>query len=177
LQKDIHNNKNLYTFNKEKRGKYNIERVKLFTLGAPGLFYVWTYKKTNQSFYLYPEKLSYEKNYLDSKLRNSFMGDLEFESHKKYIEGQDAQRIDWKLFAKTGQLYKKEYIFEDNSSVELNFNHFPGPPEERLKYLSYIIKKLYQHNKKWRLILPTKTIETSQGKKQFKDSMEAISVY
>ena len=171
------NKQNIYQFSDLPRGKYDLERIKLFTTGHTSLFYVWTYKSCEEKFYIYPRIKEKEQKLLASKIEDTFSGELEFKAHKKYFEGQDAQRIDWNLFAKIDQLYKKEYIFEDEKTIELNYNKLNGDKEQKLMVLSYLIKIVFQEKKSWRLVLPSIVLEEAQGRGHFKKSMEAISVF
>lgn len=174
-------NTHMYYFNYANkilsRGFYHVEKVKISTIGMSSLFYVWCYKNVDVDFYLYPPPKIDPKIHILKELNRSIIGDHEFEEHKKYMIGEDSQRIDWKLFARRDLLYKKEYILKDNECVELYYDKIPGGIEERLEILSFYIRFLYFANRKWKLILPNMILDKSEGLKHYKRSLEAISVF
>ena len=44
---------------------------------------------------------------------------VEFAEHREYVPGDDLQRIDWKVFAKSDRLVVKEFVEETNLALHL----------------------------------------------------------
>jgi uncharacterized protein (DUF58 family) len=74
---------------------------------------------------------------LQGERRSSERGEgLTFADYRQYSPGDDTRRIDWKLFARTDELYVKEYEAERNltvhvlldSSGSMGFTGDPGRP-------------------------------------------------
>jgi uncharacterized protein (DUF58 family) len=50
--------------------------------------------------------------------RSPFVGfSVEFNSHREYVQGDDLRHVNWKLYARNGRLYVKEFDAETNMNV------------------------------------------------------------
>lgn len=165
-----------YDFKQMPRGKYQYNKIKIFTYGTTKLFYVWRFLPIKEEFFIYPTKKAFQENKLTLKNNISTSGEIDFKEHKKYSHGQSSHRIDWKIFSKIGELYLKDFQFHENQTFNLDFQNFPGEKEERLEFLSYMILNCFQKNIKWSLNLPNQMIKQGHSKKHFKKCMEALSV-
>lgn len=159
------------------RGHYPFYRIKFYTTGKSNLFYVWRFFKTAQNTFIYPKSTKYPHNKLSNNQYQSQSGELIFKEHKKYLPGDDAFRIDWKLYAKNYELYVKNFLFIEQNTVSLNFNKLNGNDELRLEYLSFLISQCLRSGLTWELILPNKKIDKGEGRSHYKQSMEALSAY
>jgi hypothetical protein len=87
-----------------------------------------------------------------------------------------AKRIDWKVFARTDNLYWKYHNDKQSKVYEVNYNSFQGGKEDILEKMSYLVDHYYHQGDEYKLILPTSTIPTNSGSAHYQSSMEAISV-
>lgn len=158
------------------RGHYKFHRVKFFTKGTTKLFYVWRYFSADSNVYIYPSKKIHElpKTHDDNNIALS--GDMDFQEFRKYQFGQPSHRIDWKIYAKTHELFTKEFQFHDHQTLKLNYANLPGDKEEKLHFLSYLVNQCFSKGIKWSLNLPNTYLPAQLSKKHFNKSMRALSV-
>lgn len=146
------------------RGKYSDDKIKISNTAQAGLFYAWRFYSISYSFYIYPSPVCYR---LPSSYRNQeaeqFNSNNEFSHYIPYIDGFPSKRLNWKIFAKTDQLYLKYFIGHNLLEIELNFYDLPGPAELRLSYLSYLIENIFKKKMKWSLVLPNEVINNCHG--------------
>jgi uncharacterized protein (DUF58 family) len=161
-----------------KRGFHSCSRVKLHTKGKTGLFYVWRYHKSQLKFYTYPEKKYSSKQPVlsDQKLKLG-TSEVEFHSHIPYVSGLNSKRIDWKVFARSEQLYWKKHIDHNSTTFEVNYSTLNGTKEDKLSFMSFLINKYYKDGKSWKLVLPNSVLPSSSGVGHHARSLEAISVF
>lgn len=161
-----------------KRGIYHFKRVKFYTYGPTKLFYVWRYFPLKKTVTIYPErkKIDSIRNILDQGERTN-TGESEFEYHLRYNRGISSKRIDWKVYAKTDQLYAKKYSDHEAIVLDINFSSFQDEKENVLSYMSYLVDKYYHESIPFKLTLPNKAIQPSKGYRHFEESMEAISAF
>jgi uncharacterized protein (DUF58 family) len=68
---------------------------------------------------------------------------LDFAEHRVYAPGDDIRRVDWKLYARTDRLYRKEYEADTNTNfsvvldVSSSMNYGSGPVT-KLDYATYL---------------------------------------
>lgn len=68
---------------------------------------------------------------------------LDFAEHRVYAPGDDIRRVDWKLYARTDRLYRKEYEADTNTNfsvvldVSSSMNYGSGPVT-KLDYAKYL---------------------------------------
>ena len=162
----------------ELRGAYTISKIKIYTRGGSNLFYVWRYFDFKSVYYIYPKK-SYShfesKNSNDPALFN--LTEEEFSHHTPYVKGQNANRIDWKVFARKDQLYWKKHIDYSSKTISISFTNQKGSVEEKLQNMSFLIEKHFKAGNSWKIVLPTKSIAANKGIKHYKESMESISEF
>jgi uncharacterized protein (DUF58 family) len=60
------------------------------------------------------------EGFLHGLHRSPFIGySVEFASHREYVQGDDLRHINWKLYARQGRLYVKEFDAETNMELQL----------------------------------------------------------
>lgn len=159
-----------------KRGVYQLKRVKFFTFGPTKLFYVWRYFPLNETVTVYPQRIKIDTNQqtIDQGERTN-TGEAQFEFHERYNRGISSKRIDWKVYAKTDQLYAKKFTDQDSIVLDINFNSFQTDKEKALSHMSFLIDKYYHDNISYKLTLPNISLSPNHGPRHFQESMEAIS--
>jgi len=99
------------------RGVYELPAMQFSTVYPLGLFTAWTNFKTAGSFYAYPKREGAET------LRSLDRGDGasgaqgvsrgtqhdDFREHSRYLPGESQHQVDWKVFARHGQMLSKRY--------------------------------------------------------------------
>lgn len=60
------------------------------------------------------------EGFLTGLHRSPYVGfSVEFSSHREYVAGDDPRHVNWKIFARQGRLYVKEYSAETNLNLYL----------------------------------------------------------
>ena len=146
------------------RGKFSGEKIKLSNTGQAGLFYAWKYLNVNYLFYIYPRPLSLntKKQFRSTETTHSNLNS-EFSHHIPYRHGLSSKRLDWKVFAKTDQLYWKQFSGVEFKDIELNFAQMPGTPEQKLSHLAHLLEAVHKNGLTWTLVLPNETHKNCQG--------------
>jgi uncharacterized protein (DUF58 family) len=162
----------------EVRGAYKVSKVKIYTTGPSHLFYVWRYFDFNSIYYIYPQKaISHTESKRADEPAIFNLTEEEFSHHTPYVKGQNANRIDWKVFARKDQLYLKKHIDYSSKTISINFTSQKGSVEEKLQNMSFLIDKSFKAGQRWRIVLPTKTLEGNKGTRHYKESLESISEF
>ncbi|MCO4793701.1 MAG: DUF58 domain-containing protein [Bacteriovoracaceae bacterium] len=128
------------------RGKYNLKSISLKTTFPFGIFYSWSYGKVNKDFIVHPkiEPLDQLEKYNLGETfditNTTIRGDNDFEGHSSYNEGDPVNRIDWKVFARTKKLMKKDFISPVEKEVIINPKMIDGIELEKgLQFLAGIL--------------------------------------
>lgn len=168
----------IFKMNFNKRGRYQFKRIKFYTYGPTGLFYVWRYFSLNHTVYIYPQKITVDKkNHVLDQGERTNSGEAEFEYYTRYLTGMNSKRIDWKVYARTDQLYSKKFSDNEATVLDINFNHFHADKEMRLSYMSYLIDRYYHESIPYKVTLPNKILSANTGHRHYEESLEAISDY
>lgn len=138
-------------FNGLPRGRYRIKTLALRTTFPFGIFYSWSYGKVAREFVVHPKvtegddlrKFMMGETHEESEIM--VKGDNDFEGHSKYQSGDPINRLDWKVFGRTRQLLKKEFVSPVEREVMVSeklIQHLPE--EEGLSLLAGIIHQVDQ---------------------------------
>lgn len=82
--------------------------------------------------------------FLNGMHKSPYLGNsLDFAEHRVYMPGDDIRRVDWKLYARTDRLYRKEYEADTNTnfSVLLDISssmRFGEGPVTKLDYAKFL---------------------------------------
>lgn len=161
------------------RGRYDLDYIKFYTLGVSRLFYVWRYFPLKQNLYIYPEKEkahSINSSHTFDKGERS-LSEQEFQEYIRYTPSLPSKRIDWKIFAKSAQLYAKKYEIYKAQDLEINYSLIDGDTEQRLKKMSYLINEAYLKDLTYKVVLINSTLKSNNGYDHYKESMERISEF
>lgn len=93
----------------------------------------------------------------------------EFKEHQKY-ENQHVNKIDWKVYAKRGELYAKEYDCSLNPSYRFHFSR-----AENLGVLVHWIMTAKEQGARYELILKNGSYPMGSGREHFLNCLRAIA--
>lgn len=168
----------LFKFNFLKRGHYKINKIKLYTFGPSKLFYVWRYFPLKEEVFIYPKKRFVERtSKVEDESSPNYASEQEFSHHIRYSPGMPSKRIDWKVFARSDNLYWKKHSDKQSRVFEINYSHFKGNRELVLEKMSYLIDHHFHQGDEFKVSLPNLVLPTSSGNAHYQNSMEAISVF
>lgn len=161
---------------KFKRNKYSDNQFKISNTGQAGLFYAWKYYHIKYNFYIYPQIINIKNNniyeYIDS---NMTLQEEEFSHYIPYIEGMSSKRLDWKIYARTEQLYWKNFNGINKNDLILDYNKLPGNPEQKLSYLAYLLKDAFKKDYHWSLLTPSIVIKNCNGYNDYIKCLKTLS--
>lgn len=158
------------------RGHYKGNRIKLSNTGSSGLFYAWKFSEIHYEFYIYPTPQA-----LDNKKDYEILHDEqsseeeEFAFHRPYSTGLSSKRIDWKVYAKSDQLYWKKFVGEVRGELKIDYLKMLGDLETRLSHLTFLLQNAYLHNLKWTLTLPNEEFKNCSGYQDFNNCLKALA--
>lgn len=141
----------LLPFYAERRGVYNVGRVKVFSEYSLGLFVTWAMLDFSHQLVIFPQpkKLNTHHNYLsaldesdqsDNAYQQTTVGIDDFAELKNYISGESRARIAWKQFARGQGKLSKHYQNQQGSLLWLKFSDMPSSDvETKLSFLCYLV--------------------------------------
>lgn len=156
------------------RGYYKINRLKFSTRSDIGLFYVWKNYQINDSFYSYPKLIPHD---LYNNRKNSLTNNIaeEFQYHIKYENSLSAKRIDWKVYAKTDQLYWKKHSGIQNKKIIIDLNDFNHEFEQNISEMAFIANFCFKNEIEWKLIINNTQLDSNKGKSHYIKTLEVLS--
>ena len=155
------------------RGSFKVKRAKLWTNGEWGLFHVWRYIKVNQRLHVYPTPLHSEQISLTTTPKS---GSETFNKHTRYVQGLQATRIDWKVYAKNEELFVKDFEEEKWESLKIDFKNFNGEKEEKLSMMAWLVNQAHSQNSSWAITMPAGIyLESASGHEHYTRTMELLS--
>jgi len=135
-----------------KRGRYNIHRCMISSIGTSGLFYVWRNFNLKQDLYIFPKTRYYTgpqvKTILDA---NSINNNSDFMFHIPYTTGLSTSRIDWKLMAKRDQIFWKKHSSELEGNIIIKTSDLDTNTERQIEKACYLVGHAFKHNLTWSL--------------------------
>ncbi len=157
-----------------KRGQYDFKRLMISTIAPSGIFTAWRYWNTKQSFYIYPS-IGTVSEEIKAKYNSLFLGNDRSGNFEYYLKDPniDAKQIDWKIYAKSRQIYSKKYSSDTNMTHHFQLNRLT---ESEISQIATDIHYLYRHEINWTLRLNQKKYSGKDQHKLYKDCMEALSV-
>jgi uncharacterized protein (DUF58 family) len=160
------------------RGKYHIETIVISTQYPLNLFESWkNQKSSHNTFFVYPEKLkSFTKQdyFIETEFdKGRKTISAEFSHLEKFQPGDPINRIDWKVFARTEELYKK--VFQDHMSPQQKFLLKEPITEKSLSEISTLISHAYENNHQWELESTDTIFHMDSGKSHFTECQRYLS--
>lgn len=159
-----------------KRGKYSLGKIKISHLSPSGLFYAWKYFDIPCEFFIYPKKIRTPLIENSNSNKSHFIKNDEFSHHILYKDGFSANRIDWKVYAKTDELYWKETESIRSDYYHFNLSQIDGDLETKLSKLSYLVAEAFYKKAKWSLKVYNSFYPLSNDKDHLVKSLQALSV-
>jgi uncharacterized protein (DUF58 family) len=128
-----------------KSGYYDKISVKVSSSFPVGLFERFFYMDVPVNLVVYPYPMAVSKNIRVERLqRGEWLtvgrrrGYEHLHSIREYM-GEPAKLIHWKLSAKVGKLYVKDFLAEENPPVVLSLDMVDGTLEDKLSKLAYLV--------------------------------------
>lgn len=152
------------------RGKYELHHIRISTRYPLNLFESWmNTSKFKKVLYIYPKRLKKtsipEQNieYLGGKLEK--VVSTEFDRIDKYQPGEPKNRIDWKVYARTEEYFKK--VYEEQLDQRTRIILSKPYHEKKLSTISSLITLLYEQGSYWEFESDDKFFPMDQGKHHY----------
>lgn len=167
-----------------KMGHYQSVIVKLKSSFPFGLFYSWTYFESDLDLWVFPKKVEYGEGV---QIRPISFHELEKKNGEKTSSGESARlgehddfsrhvpfevghsqgRVDWKLFARSSELYIKEFEGELPHYLRMEIFETGKNNEQKIRRASSLaaaIAKAHDKNLPFQVIAPEFSLSSSIGR-------------
>ncbi|MCR8915881.1 DUF58 domain-containing protein [Marinobacter panjinensis] len=165
------------------RGYLQPQRILVETRFPFGLFRAWSWLRPVTSGIVYPNPLvapdvasTVQDGEEQSKSRS-----LDGNDHadiRPWREGDMSQRVQWKRYARTGEMVIADWEGEQGSPHWLDYEAFAGTDRElRLGYLTHQVLERSRNNSRFGLNLPGQVIEPDTGAAHTNRCLKALAIF
>lgn len=165
----------------KKRGKFKPGCLKLETVYPLGLCRAWTWIDLDMWCWVYPKPIQCEVPTSSAASRNegkavSREGNEDFDGLRDYHATDSLKTVDWKSYARTGELYTKQFHGYQSESRWIDWESVPGNNKElKLSHMCYILLNYSKTNINFGLRLPGKEIQPDSGKQHELNCLDALA--
>ncbi|HJN49127.1 MAG: DUF58 domain-containing protein [Pseudomonadales bacterium] len=166
-----------------KRGILTPGRMLVQTFYPVGLFRAWSHVDLDMSTIVYPRPLF--AGSVPPALGSSKEGDLlrregvdDFIGLRDYQDGDGLRHIAWKSYARTHELFTKQFAAYMDRRVWLEWDYFRGMDREnRLSRLCYWVVQLAKSSDAYGLRLPGLEIAPASGTEHREEVLKALALF
>ena len=165
------------------RGYYSPPRLKIETRFPLGLLRAWSWIDLDTSCLVYPKPgindypRRNEGTGLDGE-RLLHDGSDDFDGLKTYVAGDSPRNVAWKTYARTGDMYSKVFVGQEEHEHWLDWEAFAGLAiEERLSRLCYWVIQLSDDGRTFGLRLPGVEIRPARGELHRSECLGRLACY
>lgn len=166
-----------------KRGRLNPGRLLVQTHYPVGLFRAWSWVDLDMFALVYPRPQS--AGPIPPALGISHEGELlhregvdDFFGLREYQQGDGLRHIAWKSYARTNQLFTKQFAAYVDRRVWLEWDYFSGMDrEERLSRLCYWVVQLSKTANAYGLRLPGQEIAPASGAEHREGVLKMLALF
>lgn len=166
------------------RGLYVLPQIKLVSTYPLGLFTLWSYLYFSPSFWVYPKPIVAKGNFSEQSTDNetgkiaNTSGD-DFAGFETYQQGDSLNKVAWKHYAKTGQLFiKKNVSYLHQEELWLDYAQCKGATvEKKLSELSYLVTLMNAQKRRYGLKMPHKTLAINEGEAHRHACLSELAIY
>lgn len=157
---------------KDTRGVYPLPPIRISSVYPLGLFRVWTTIHLPSNFYVYPKRSgSLELGTSDAgqgggdhRGGNRDTQHEDFKEHKRYEIGESHHHVDWKAFARSGEMLTKRYETAAPRHFVLDWKRVAHLGiESGLSQLAKWIEELRKSDLSFEVRLPGVIVESGRG--------------
>jgi len=166
-----------------KRGRLNPGRLLVQTYYPVGLFRAWSWVDLDMSALVYPRPVS--AGSVPPALGISNEGELlhregvdDFFGLREYQDGDALRHIAWKSYARTNELFTKQFAAFIDRRVWLEWDYFTGMDREnRLSRLCYWVVQLSKTTNAYGLRLPGTEVAPSSGAEHREEVLKTLALF
>jgi uncharacterized protein (DUF58 family) len=165
------------------RGLLYPGRLQVQTHYPLGLFRAWSWVDLDMSAIIYPRPVF--AGAVPAALNSINEGELlsregvdDFYGLKEYQAGDPLRHVAWKSYARSNELYTKQFAAFVDRRVWLNWEYFTGMDREnRLSRLSYWVVELSKSSDEYGLRMPGVEISPARGDQHREDVLRTLALY
>lgn len=95
-----------------------------------------------------------------------------------YREGDSLQRVQWKRFARTGQMVVADWEEPVSDPHRVSWHDYPGVDSElRLSYMAHRVEELSRREQLFGVILPNMALESGTGSAHRRDCLRQLGLF
>ena len=164
----------------KKMGPKKLKRITLFSRYPFGLFYVWRNFHLDHTYYSYPRPEGTLPLPSNDKEQGSLHKGLkgkgeDFRGHKAYRLGESQKKVDWKAYARTGDLFIKEFEDGNTRHILLSEKIIPEEKARRLRQISRWIFDCEEKRFSYDIELEGQTLSCGLGPTSRKKALRVLS--
>jgi|TARA_B100000315_G_scaffold260862_1_gene326505 uncharacterized protein (DUF58 family) len=165
------------------RGILTPGRLLVQTYYPVGLFRAWSHVDLDMSTIVYPRPL--HAGPIPPALGSNNDGELlrregvdDFTGLREYQDGDGLRHIAWKSYARTNELFTKQFAAYTDRRVWLEWDHFTGMDREsRLSRLCYWVVRMANTTSAYGLRLPGLEISPASGAEHREKALTALALF
>lgn len=171
------------SYRAEKRGRFELKRVKLSTTYPLGLFRSWQWYPVSTTYFVYPERKSLRpppsiQAPTETALQTLGHAGDDFSGHRRYETGDSAKHIDWKARARGRPLLVKQFMTGEAGALEFDWSRLASlTDEDRLSQLAEWIDTARRTKSLFVLKLPGTSLPASHGLQYSVRCLEALAAF
>lgn len=168
-----------------RRGLYQPPRIAIRTFYPLGLVRAWSYVSLDMEALVWPKPVADDLPPADDGSEESALqegrrprGIDEFEGLSRYVPGDAQTRIEWRVYARTDELFTKHFTEPGRSRLWLDFSGWPAQDTEgRLSRLAWWAIELERREQPYGLRLPGTEIRPDHGEAHHQQVLRALALY
>jgi uncharacterized protein (DUF58 family) len=165
------------------RGRLDAGRFRLYTEFPSGLFTAWTWADLSMSCLVYPAPdntivLPAVDHNETGEADTAGQGMENFSHLRKYQQGDNINRISWKVLAKTDEIFTKQFIGAKPVTRWISWSDIPArDTEQRLSIMCALVIHAEKNHQCYGLRLPEIEIMPDNGNEHFHRCLAALALY
>jgi len=167
----------------ERRGRIRLERFGIRTLFPFELFRSWAWLHMDLEGLAYPAPADKAPEPPPSLTatghrQHDARGEEDFAGLRRYHEGDSPRHVAWKAYARSGQMFSKQFAGADTSSQWFDFDEIDARDvEERLSILTRWIIDADRTNMDYGLRIPGANFPPAHGDGHRRQCLEALALF
>lgn len=161
-----------------RRGELEVGKIQIQSDFPFGFFKSWKILQPQEKILVYPEKKG-------SSIFNHFKNKIDFENkddfqfHEEYQSSSPRHRIDWRVYARTRELYVRNFADEKVFNIDFDWEDvsYLANTEDRVSQLSLWIYEAHLHNLEYSLKLPHRYFAPSKSDSHYHECLKELALW
>lgn len=165
---------------KKARGRHKLDRLYIETRFPFGLVLAWTWLKLDAECWVYPLPVFSHANSSSQGQGDKDSASLasdELNDLRAYQQGDPTGRVLWKKYAAKDELIVRTHEHGSYSPEWVDWAHYVGSTEEKLKYLCFDVCQLSEDSKPYGFKIPGIIIAPDSGPNHKQRCLDALALF